>query len=352
MIQGGGCGTSSLHAKPTVPGPDPAATPGLPHPPVAFGQPQSTWPMLWLWGSRVQPGASRDAPRGSLPSWDVQWFCAHCPGAQPVLAQRSHPSPLHTSGSLWEPLLLPGATCQQHILPKPRCEGEQRPQGAVAHAGMGTSPPAAPAGPTIPVRAFLPGMSTRHPAGTMRPGGLGDSAPGLLCSVARVASLQVPALVAPPLLPTQRQELCQPSARHRHPRGSRGQDRSSHLLPVGGSSLRGSSEIWALSSGCKNLHGAWARAQLYPGTAAHAGTHRAAHVAAQRRAGCCRGLGVNAPPAPLPRTGTVGTAPPQRVTARKPLAASPPARPGARAARTQSKLPALACPRLCHTSQL
>lgn len=139
--------------------------------------------------------------------------------------------------------------------------------------------------------------------------------------MARAASLQVPALVAPPQLPTQLQELCQPSARHRHPRGSRGQDRSSHLLPVGGSSLRGSSEIWALSSGCKNLHGAWARAQLYPGTAAHAGTDRAAHVAAQRRAGCWQlllGIRGECPPrTPLPSTGTLGTAPPQWVMAWK-----------------------------------
>lgn len=138
-----------------------------------------------------------------------------------------------------------------------------------------------------PGESFPPRDEHKTPRGHREArGGLGDSAPGLLSSMARAASLQVPAPVAPPQLPTQLQELCQPSARHRHPRGSRGQDRSSHLLPVGGSSLRGSSEIWALSSGCKNLHGAWARAQLYPGTAAHAGTDRAAHVAAQRRAGC------------------------------------------------------------------
>lgn len=85
--------------------------------------------------------------------------------------------------------------------------------------------------------------------------------------------------------------------------------------------MRGSSEIWALSSGCKNLHGAWARAQLYPGTAAHAGTDRAAHVAAQRRAGCWQLLlgiwGERPPRTPLPSTGTLGTAPPQWITAWK-----------------------------------
>lgn len=146
--------------------------------------------------------------------------------------------------------------------------------------------PIRPAGPTIPVRAFLPGMSTKHPEGTVRPGGTRGQCPRVAQLSGTSGFAPSPRARGPPQLPTQLQELCQPSARHRHPRGSRGQDRSSHLLPVGGSSLRGSSEIWALSSGCKNLHGAWARAQLYPGTAAHAGTDRAAHVAAQRRAGC------------------------------------------------------------------
>lgn len=75
-------------------------------------------------------------------------------------------------------------------------------------------------------------------------------------------------------------ELFQASARHRQWPSSGAQAGGSHLLPVGGSSLRSTSEIWSFSrgSGCKFLPGSWARAQLCPGTASHAGTAPRARI--------------------------------------------------------------------------
>lgn len=233
-----------------------------------------------------QPGSTSAPSTEAVPSSAASAATAPRDGALPVLSTTSF-NPTVQPG---DPALVLVRTVSTPVpaegtsVPRdPQCDREQilprTPQRPAASCTI------LPAGATAPGRNLLPGTDRIAP----KPGGCRGrqhkvaplkGASGLTPSP-QACSCELPAQPGP----------APSSARPQPATGSlaklilRAEAGGRHLLPVGGSSLQSRSKIWSLSrgSGCKNLHSSWARAQLYPGTAAHAGSSLRAWLRGEQR---------------------------------------------------------------------
>lgn len=121
------------------------------------------------------------------------WPRSRCDPEAPTSPRGIWPTPKHLANALGV----------QHILTSflnPSVRVTSVP-GSCGTCGDRDIAPIRPAGPTFPVRAFLPGMSTKHPAGTVRPGGTRGQCPGVAQLNGTSGFAPSPRARGPPLAP-------------------------------------------------------------------------------------------------------------------------------------------------------